>query len=102
MDGLLSQETTSTGQASTGSRGITPLPTVVPKGHLVFRTRSCESEVLETHLAAIPECLSDLKTRFEEFNEEAGSAVRNSDWTATCQSYEEWRTALGEVLQVCR
>ncbi|KAH9561549.1 hypothetical protein CY35_05G027900 [Sphagnum magellanicum] len=31
MDRLLSQETTSTGQASTGSRGISPLPTGVPK-----------------------------------------------------------------------
>ncbi len=55
----------------------------------MFRIRSCESEVLETHLAAIPERLGYLKQRFEEFNEEAGRAVRNSDWTATCQSYEE-------------
>jgi len=55
----------------------------------VFPTRFCESEVLETHLAAILERLGDLKQRFKEFNEEAGSAVRNSDWTAACQSYEE-------------
>jgi hypothetical protein len=45
--------------------------------------------VLETHLAAILERLGDLKQGFEEFNEEAGSAVTNSDWTAACQSYEE-------------
>jgi hypothetical protein len=55
----------------------------------VYRPRSPESKVLEKHLNAIPEDLGILKRQFEARSEEAGNAVRCSDWTAGCQYYEE-------------
>lgn len=59
-------------------------------GHLVSVLMSSEEgELLERHLNAIPEDLGKLKREFKACNEEAGNAVRCSDWKTACQCYED-------------
>jgi tetratricopeptide (TPR) repeat protein len=48
-------------------------------------------------LTAIPEHLGDLKGQFKVFSEEAGSAVRRSDWKKACQFYGECLRILGSM-----
>ncbi len=63
----------------------------------MYRTCSREYELLERHLTAIPEHLGDLKGQFKVFSEEAGSAVRRSDWKKACQFYGECLRILGSM-----